>query len=907
MPSYSIVETRSLPKPTGHLDVERPHLMAKLAGSGAPRLAWVAAPAGYGKTTLLAQLARLDCAEHPVAWATLDTQDNSPRQLLGQLLKAFELGGILSSDDVVTALDALTTDPEAAWTCLINGIRRLSKPVRLFLDNVERVRSSSSLQRLQRLMDQAPDNLNFVLASRCQPQLGLSQWRLQDSLAILDESQLAFTADEIGTVCAKTGVTLSPSEAYQLKATTGGWAAAVRLWLAAWQESQESFQAQSLLDSVVTDRAQHYLSLFLQEEVLSRLPEKLRRFLSDTCVVNGFNEELAALLSGQDRVNQTLGRLQRLRLFIHPENHQQGWYRYHPLFRQALYINREQTDPTGTRNLHKKAGDWLLAEGHYGEGLYHYARNQSFSTLLSVLEQHTFDLLREGEINDILDSLAKIPSGLGDDHFALAMTEASVAHVSRDINRIKASINQLAPLRRKTSKHSELKRIDQTIAFLRSQIAYLGGNPGHGLRLCTDALTTTEPSLPSSAGESVIRFHRANCYHALGILDRAYDDAKRALDDLRQAGLSGYTNTLGLLLGQIELQRGQVADAEKRFSKMTAGRDPNQAPARNFYDVYHYLGLGMVRREQNHLGSAESLLNQAAAIALSFEHSAALPWIFHHLALVSWARGDHEKALELWRECQRLAWKNRHYGMYRISGAYRVRLDLLKDPEHRDYAGQWRQEWQQIERRYGANTFPEEQLAWSWWCYRHGNDGKALETCEALLTQLAERDQIDLLIDTWLLKVNILRHRDDLDSALQALNQAIALAEDHHLGSLFFREGRELVDLIQLANSRKDRQRAGLNQPLSRQGFVEQQIASLNAPRAKQQSPNPLLPFEQLTKRELDVLKLVAEGQPNQQIADRLFVGVSTVKTHINSIFRKLEVSTREDACAKAARFHLIP
>lgn len=897
-----ILSVRSMPPALEDWEVDRRDLVARLTGVGAPRVVSVTAAAGYGKTVLLTQLVKASpCV---AAWISLDTRDNNPRQLLGQLLVAFEFAGVLDANVVADALDRLTKDVDSVWACLINGIRRFAQPVRLYVDNLERLSSGSSRELLQRLLEQAPANLSFALSGRGQPQPGMSRWRLRGELATVDERQLAMSAEETGALCASTSLSLS--DTFKLEAATGGWPAAIRLWLAAWQDSPGFSGGSSLFDPTVAEKAQTYLAEYLKDEVLGRLPDKLTQFLQDTCVVDSFNVDLAGLLAHSNDVVRILGRLRRHHLFVYPEAHKANWFRYHPLFRKALLNDREAGDPVGTKALQKQAGDWLLEHGHFGEGLYQYARNQSVSLLLSVVEKHTFDLLREGQVNEIVSSLARIPRQVGHDHFALAITEASVAHVSRDVNRIKASIRSLAPLLRKAPPHADLRRVGQAVTYLRSQIAYLGGNPRHGIRLCDTALAELDPVVPSHAAESVIRFHRANCHHALGHLKRAYGDASRALNDLKRNGLTGYVNTLGLLLGQIDLQQGRISDAEQRFDAMVVARTDARATSSNFYDVYCYLGMGMVRREQNQLAAAESFLNQAAAIALEFEPSAALSWAFHQLALVAWAKGDGDRASEIWQECQRLAWAHQHYGIYRLAGAYRVRLVLYQGNDD-DYVNQWREEWRRTESCYGADTFPEERMALAWWRFRHGDMEGADRACHALLDQFADEGQVDLTIDAWLLKSCMLREQGHLDRAVWALNQAIVAADDHQLPILFFREGRDLVELVRQALSRRSSEQLGLSESLARREFVEQVLAKRHEPGGRAPLPEgDLLPFEPLTRREHDVLKLVAQGKSNQDVANTLFVGLSTVKTHINSIFRKLEVSTREEACAKASQFHLI-
>ena len=63
----------------------------------------------------------------------------------------------------------------------------------------------------------------------------------------------------------------------------------------------------------------------------------------------------------------------------------------------------------------------------------------------------------------------------------------------------------------------------------------------------------------------------------------------------------------------------------------------------------------------------------------------------------------------------------------------------------------------------------------------------------------------------------------------------------------------------------------------------------------------------ELSKRELEILNLLARGHSNQEIAAKLFVSISTVKTHIQNLFEKLEVKRRIQAVEKAKRLNLIP
>jgi len=74
----------------------------------------------------------------------------------------------------------------------------------------------------------------------------------------------------------------------------------------------------------------------------------------------------------------------------------------------------------------------------------------------------------------------------------------------------------------------------------------------------------------------------------------------------------------------------------------------------------------------------------------------------------------------------------------------------------------------------------------------------------------------------------------------------------------------------------------------------------------KMRQKNTLLPHEELTEREMEVLKLIAEGKTNQEIADQLFIALKTVKTHVSNILSKLQVQDRTQAVIYAFRHSLV-
>ncbi|GGO84286.1 LuxR family transcriptional regulator [Marinobacterium nitratireducens] len=877
--------------------VARAHLLERLAPRAGSGLTLICAPAGYGKTTLLQQFGQQ--WDGALIWLSLDEQDNDPDRFLAHLIGAFTRAGILPGDLAGQAQSALPRSPEHAWALLLNCVQRHGAPMLLVLDNAGTLHNNRLCRQIDALLRQAPPTLQLVIAGRRRLAVATGWLRAGARLLELDAADLAFGAEEISLLCQRAGADVCAGDIYRLTNLTEGWVTGIRLWLAA---ATASPRADSLWDPAVQALAYGYIEDYFREEVLSTLSRPMLHLLLQTCVVNCFDPPLALHLAPESPAQPpTLKPLLRPELFVQPATRRDGWYRYHPLLQHSLYRRLNRRDPEQVRTLHRLAADRLLQQGHYTEALYQYGRSHDVSALLAVVEKHAFDLLREGEVSEIVSSLGNIPAGLGEDHFTLAVTEASVVHVVRDTGRIGRCLGRIQRLLRQPPPYASRGRLLQTSLYLRAQLAYLGGNFRHGIRLCDRELQRCRDA---NAALSVMRFHRANCHFALGSLSRAAGDALQALSELERFGLTGYTNALSFLAGQIELAQGRTAAAERRFLHLGPRHDLAATP-QGFYDVFHYLGLGLVRTEQNRLPEAERLLNRAAAIALKLPPSAALPWVLHQLALVQSANGHLERAIETLNEARDIALKHRLYGIYRLCGAYRVRL-ALRQPPNGDIVHCWLQEWDAVLRLQGEHSLPEERLAYGWVQCRQGSRNEALRTCERLIADLGVQGHIPLQIDAWLLLATLYQRGDDDKAAMQALNEALQLAADHDLPRLLFHEGQELTGLIQQGLSDRDRgpQQARIPAPL--RAFVEPLLAArLRTTDAACAVPLLPLPFEQLTRRERDVLALVIEGRGNQEIAEALYVGVSTVKTHINNIFKKLDVASRDDAILRARRLNL--
>lgn len=846
--------------------LDRPQLLQKLRATAL--LTLVSAPLGYGKSTLLAQYAA--GLKTPWAWLRCDASDNHPASFLTHLHCA--LGLPLPQPALSRA------DTPLLWSNILIYLEQCTQAFTLFLDDLHLLRDKAACGYVDTLLRHAPAQLKVVAASRGMPVIGLAHLRRDDRLQVLDTQRLALDNREVFELAEARGAALNRDEGYRLLAASEGWVSGILLGLAH------------------TGHGPDPVGQYFHEEVLTHLSRDLLAFMERTCVVNSFNLALAAELAGPVDAVAMLGRLQRQDLFIRHATDEQLPYGYHPMLRRVLYQRLQQRDQRLLLDLHRTAGSWLLGQRNFAHAVYQLGRAREFDQLLAVIEEHSFELLREGRVRAIVDFLADVPGEVGIDHVTLAITEASTLVATNDIARASACLGQLQGLlQRDVAPARRTERVHQTLAFLRSRVAFLGGNFSHGKHLVDRALLHFPQA---NAATAVLRFNRANCLFALGQVCAARVDAQQALNELQALQFEGYTQSVNLLLGQIELAQGMAHLAHQRFDGL-ALVSPAHGPG-SFYDLFRCLGQGWVQLQQNRLQAASRSLSQAEAIALQFAHCSGLPWVLHAQACLLTAQGQVAPARERWDEVRRLCAGYKLFALYRQASACRVRL-AVREQDH-TFVALWLKEWHACQQRYGNALQPGENLAYAWVQRYLGQHLAAKSIAMGLLQQALAENNCQLLMEIYLLQATLHEDHAERSATLSVLEKALQLAAAKGFGQLLHGEGRALQELfIQLLNPNQRRQ-LELQQP------APERAQLLFLPHQSPIGSTARWPglLEPLTRREQDVLHRVADGQTNPQIAQELYISLSTVKTHINNLFRKLDANDRDSALQAARNLKLM-
>ena len=378
--SFDLSEAKLAPPPIRRGTVAKDDVMARLEAAGSP-LATVVAPAGYGKTTLLARWAEAD--PRPFAWVALDGRDDDPLVFLRYISGAIHRIDPLPAD----VFDALSGPGDTTWTRRVprlgRALRASRRPFVLVLDDLHAIANPDCLDVLAALLGYVPAGSQMAIASREEPALPIARWRAQGQLEEIGVSDLRLDEREAGLLLAAAGVKLDPLELTELTERTEGWPAG--LYLAALSLQAGGPTPASAASFAGDDRL---VSDYFRLEVLARLPPADAQFLKQTSVLERMRGDLCDAVLQATGSAQTLERLARTNGFVVPLDRRGEWYRYHHLFGRLLHNELDRAEPDVARALNARAMTWCLAHDRAEEAIvYGHAAGETdvVAGLLDVL------------------------------------------------------------------------------------------------------------------------------------------------------------------------------------------------------------------------------------------------------------------------------------------------------------------------------------------------------------------------------------------------------------------------------------------------------------------------------------------------------------------------------------------
>lgn len=967
--------------------VVRERLLRSLNAALEHRLTLLSASAGWGKTTLLTTWA--SGQPQKIAWVSLDDLDNDPARfwtsVIGALRTCLPMAGDVAVGDVALAMLHSPEPPPilAILTTLLNDMNDMAslaaaqsstpkmpptpptEPVVLVLDDYHVIEDQAIHEALTFFIEHLPDHVHLVLASRVDPELPLSRWRVRGQMAEIRAADLRFTgAEAAGFFTRAMGYALTQEDVQLLESRTEGWAAGLQLAALAMRQREGQDRASFVQAFTGSHR---YVLDYIQEEILQRQPPEVQGFLLQTSVLRRMNAQVCAALTADPASQEMLERLERNNLFVVPLDEYRRWYRVHDLFREVLLARLHATQPELVPRLHSRAAHWYEAQGGdegagLREAIAHALLAADFSYAADLIEREAPHIWLSGEAHTVHAWIQALPDAVLQQHARLALNAAlrlleslhatvreqyarARAQVEETIGRVEARLRrQQEPIERSAVEASGASGANETLLALPDVERALIGRRIRLLR----ALIASRANLTRGDVEGMR--HLAQEVEELSEQEEdvrwkmiALSITFWLIESLRREG--------GLLIPRLLDAKQQVMEAGDHLAAVR---------------VMQWLALAYLRAGRLHLVHDECL-EALALVEQTGQHSAMVGYLHFFLSGSYYAWNRIEEASRSLQQLLNIAHTWQQVDLLIVGNMLLTEIALASgDLTGADGVLQKAEELVQQERfktHIGAVVAARvqywlaagnldsasnwaEHVAFSpetWdpnrqWEFlllvrvylAQQQYSTALEALERFSAYLDRPGDTDTTIHFLALHVVTLHSERKTEQAQEVVARLLLLTEPEGYIRLYLDAGEPMKRVLQgLLSTSRAQEKGSHAVPVSYvsrllaafeqeegerlEGLEGQVIRAASQPSSALRLPQPSAthtarssPAEPLTRREQEVLRLLVAGASNQEIATQLVISLATVKKHVSNILSKLGVESRTQAVALAREWSLL-
>jgi LuxR family maltose regulon positive regulatory protein len=877
------------------------------------KLILVSAPAGFGKTTLIANWIddlHKKIPEQPVCWVSLDEQDQLLSRfwlyVIGALQTAVpHLAGIPIANTAKSSLQSERQTPiEPILVSLLNELAISAQSIILVLDDLHIITNPAIYQSLDFFLDHQPPNLQLAVMTREDPPLRLSRLRVRGQLCEIRAADLCFSAAETAVFlnnlnhldCSEEAVTT-------LAQRTEGWIAGLQLAALALQATETN----NLSDFVRTfSGSDRLLTDYLIDEVLSQQEPTVHQFLLRTSILRQFNAGLcdALLAVGTQHLDgdespitllhsQTiLNDLERANLFLVLLDNRRQWYRYHHLFAQFLQQRLRESEPEILPALYQTAAHWLAQHDQPREAIQYALKTDDFTLIADLIEKLAPHILEREDAAIVQSWIERLPATFVakrpflNMYYAWALT---ITGAKGDIN----SYLETAVSLSQDASPADKQTINGIVAAHRAYAAMFAGKHETAQNFAQEALASLSSDWPSLRARTAVVL--GNSYNYGGRLKaaiRAYKDAivwSEEIGDVANA-------TFNLCsLAEIYFDQNRLTRTAQTYQQALDFAQRHTGSTDNPFSGFAHFARGRILRERNELETAVLQMQHGVALCREWQQAYSLAIGLLDLSIVWTAMAEWERARHVLQEARLLAQKvSPEWGGGMVDGLS-ARLALAQGDV--ETAAQWA-----LNCPFGPHDEPSYELTII--CFTRARVLIAQNQTDDALTLLKKLEQLHqsvgrkrLVMEALIWQAKTLAVQGNTTEAMAQLKSALKLAEPEGYVRVFIDAGQPIADLLAQFSPSSFQQK--LLAAFSVETAVTDQTQSLST------TSYPGL-LDPLNERELAILRLMAVGLSNRDIGDELYLSVNTIRWYASQIYSKIGVSNRTQAVARARELGIL-
>jgi LuxR family maltose regulon positive regulatory protein len=860
--------------PPGQL--ERSALLAQLAQRESARLILINAGAGYGKTALLQQYRERCLAEgRQVLWCNLDATDNDVARLVSVLYTGLRDLGLIAD-----SAGAPSTDNAAkAQQWLLEHIAAVNESFAVLLDEFEAINNPAAMDFFQHLLKALPARATVAIATRTTPPINLGRLRARGELLEIGTEALRLSLDETTRYLReKRQLSLAAPEIASLHERTEGWISGIYLATLSlqWHGDPAAFISSFSGANVA-------LAEYFAEDVFARQSEPCRQFLLQTSVLEQFCPALCDAVGDRSDSKSMIEDLERSNLFIVATDNERQWFRYHTLVADFLRQTLEEQHPGLSEQLRRHAARWCFADGQPVEALEHLFSADLLDEAAAQLVLHIDELVENGHASLLMRWLSRIPNEIRELHPGLGIAYAwALLHARR---------------------HKDALQVLESPAlagehhYVHPLLLLIGDRVPEALAASTQLLEQLGP-------EHKLQFRVTAFVQVCGLFYTGrYDEARQKLGSagLREAQrettyLRDTTDALQAMLdltqGQLDSALTRVTTAVQRSRKSFAGTPPVGFPV---LQTIHCVVL----YETDALEEAQQCLD--VLLPYAREHAAPDSLITTHVlqARIAYLKGDRAAWMRYLADLDQFGQVAGSTRILCSAWLERARIATLENrletADHAMRAAEQLSDWEQPDVVLSANDVDAPFITRQRLCIAQG-DESAIERLRQAMDIALQRHQYRRALKLRLLLATALDGAKLHKEALEQLTLALRFASHVGFVRTFLDEGAPLAALLERWSVTFHGQEEALG---IRSGFVSQLLqrnSGIKEVEAKNEEDSPT----SLSARELQVLRMLALGYRNREIAEKMFLSELTVKSHLRKINSKLGASSRTEAVSIA-------